>query len=184
MTAPSKPSLRSNYNPSMPTVGVAVGRTPGRHLGKRAHESSLSINDPHQVTKKQRLHHKAPPKSNASIRGYVVKSYSSAPTNTTVVTHPIVNFDLNSRITSAVQPLPSATADTNGDLHPSQKQNFAQTINGKPSKEIDKRTLRSQDGGSRSRSELSLYFPNYEELVSNEPRQTGISSVHHIQHSD
>lgn len=37
----------------------------------------------------------------------------------------------------------------------------------------DKRSLRSQDGGSRSRSELFLYFPNYEELISNEPKQTG-----------
>ncbi|KAI9805424.1 MAG: hypothetical protein M1825_000675 [Sarcosagium campestre] len=32
-----------------------------------------------------------------------------------------------------------------------------------------KRKLRSQDGGSRSKSDLAYYFPNYEEMVSLEP---------------
>ena len=184
MTAPSKPSLRSSSSrdPSMPTMGLPVGRTPSTHLRKRAHETSLSTNDRHQITKKQRLNHKVTQIPKATIKDFVARSYSSAPTNTTVVTHPVVNSDLNSRITSAVQPPPSGTINTNGDLHPSQKHSSAQTSNTKLSKEIDKRTLRSQDGGSRSRSELSLYFPNYEELISNEPRQTGTLPVHHIKH--
>ena len=40
----------------------------------------------------------------------------------------------------------------------------------------DKRSLRSHDGCSRSRSELALYFPNYDELVSIEPREPGRTS--------
>ena len=40
----------------------------------------------------------------------------------------------------------------------------------------DQRTLRSQDGGSRSKSELALYFPNYEELISTKPKEAGQSS--------
>ncbi|KAL2862058.1 something about silencing, SAS, complex subunit 4-domain-containing protein [Aspergillus pseudodeflectus] len=35
-----------------------------------------------------------------------------------------------------------------------------------------RRSLRSHDGGSRARSELALYFPNYEELLSLEPPKT------------
>lgn len=35
-----------------------------------------------------------------------------------------------------------------------------------PIKFNDKRTLRSRDGGSRSKSELSLYFTNYEQMLS------------------
>ncbi|GKZ38777.1 hypothetical protein AbraIFM66950_011241, partial [Aspergillus brasiliensis] len=35
-----------------------------------------------------------------------------------------------------------------------------------------RRSLRSHDGGSRARSELALYFPNYEELLSMEPPKT------------
>lgn len=40
----------------------------------------------------------------------------------------------------------------------------------------DKRSLRSHDGGSRSKSELALYFPNYDELVSIEPKEPGRTS--------
>ena len=46
--------------------------------------------------------------------------------------------------------------------------------------ESDKRTLRSQDGGSRSKSELALYFPNYEELISTEPKEAGNLSLNAI----
>ncbi|KAK4690271.1 hypothetical protein P7C71_g6478, partial [Lecanoromycetidae sp. Uapishka_2] len=37
--------------------------------------------------------------------------------------------------------------------------------------QADKRSLRSQAGGSRSKSELALYFTNYDELVSIEPKE-------------
>ncbi|TKA65250.1 hypothetical protein B0A49_08553 [Cryomyces minteri] len=35
----------------------------------------------------------------------------------------------------------------------------------------DKRTLRSQDGGSRLKSDLAIYFPNYDEVVFDAPKQ-------------
>ena len=41
------------------------------------------------------------------------------------------------------------------------------------SNQNDKRSLRSHDGCSRSKSELALYFPNYDELVSIEPKEPG-----------
>ena len=41
-------------------------------------------------------------------------------------------------------------------------------------RKVDKRSLRSQDGGSRSKSELALYFPNYDQLVSIEPKTPGM----------
>lgn len=41
------------------------------------------------------------------------------------------------------------------------------------SSQNDKRSLRSHDGCSRSKSELALYFPNYDELVSIEPKEPG-----------
>lgn len=37
----------------------------------------------------------------------------------------------------------------------------------------DKRTLRSKGGASRLRSELSLYFPNYDEIINDEPKEPG-----------
>ncbi|KAL4883747.1 something about silencing, SAS, complex subunit 4-domain-containing protein [Aspergillus karnatakaensis] len=39
-----------------------------------------------------------------------------------------------------------------------------------------RRSLRSHDGGSRARSELAQYFPNYEELISLEPPKTELLS--------
>ena len=41
------------------------------------------------------------------------------------------------------------------------------------SKMEDKRSLRSHDGGSRSKSELAQYFANYEELLSLETKEQG-----------
>ncbi|KAA8642300.1 hypothetical protein EYZ11_010375 [Aspergillus tanneri] len=41
-----------------------------------------------------------------------------------------------------------------------------------------RRSLRSQDGGSRARSELALYFPNYEQLLSLEPPKTEFLACH------
>ena len=40
----------------------------------------------------------------------------------------------------------------------------------------EKRSLRSQAGCSRSKSELALYFTNYDELVSIEPKEPGRNS--------
>lgn len=37
----------------------------------------------------------------------------------------------------------------------------------------DKRTLRSQDGGSRLKSDLSIYFPNYDDVITDAPRNSG-----------
>lgn len=37
----------------------------------------------------------------------------------------------------------------------------------------DKRKLRSKDGGSRSKSELALFFNNYEQMLSLEPTKPG-----------
>ena len=44
------------------------------------------------------------------------------------------------------------------------------------SSQNDKRSLRSHDGCSRSKSELALYFPNYDDLVSIEPKEPGRTS--------
>ena len=41
----------------------------------------------------------------------------------------------------------------------------------------DKRSLRSHDGCSRSKSELALYFPNYDDLVSIEPKKPGRTPI-------
>ena len=44
----------------------------------------------------------------------------------------------------------------------------------------DKRTLRSQDGGSRLKSDLSIYFPNYDDIIADAPKQPGKALVDSI----
>ncbi len=44
--------------------------------------------------------------------------------------------------------------------------------------QVDKRSLRSHDGGSRSKSELAQYFPNYEEIISVELKEPGMPIFH------
>lgn len=41
----------------------------------------------------------------------------------------------------------------------------------------EKRKLRSQNGGSRLKSELSVYFPNYDDIINDTPKQPGKSMV-------
>lgn len=52
-----------------------------------------------------------------------------------------------------------------------------QTSNGEVSGQNDKRALRSHDGGSRSKSELAMYFNNYEQMISLEPQPTGMFTI-------
>ena len=75
------------------------------------------------------------------------------------------------RVTSAVQPRLNGTATS--PIANGRRGRHNLYVPSDSAGHSERRTLRSNDGGSRSRSELSLYFPNYEELVSIEPRETG-----------
>ena len=85
--------------------------------------------------------------------------------------------------TSAAQPRPKnasttngvqAETLTNGDANVEHAQLPPRvTTSGQPPKELERRALRSHNGGSRCRSDLALYFPNYDEFISNEPQDTG-----------
>jgi hypothetical protein len=44
-------------------------------------------------------------------------------------------------------------------------------------KDADKRSLRSQAGGSRLKSDLSIYFSNYDEVISGEEKEPGRSQL-------
>lgn len=46
-----------------------------------------------------------------------------------------------------------------------------------PTKQDDKRTLRSQDDGPRLKSELSIYFPNYEDIIFDAPKEPEFITV-------
>ncbi|KAL9117161.1 MAG: hypothetical protein Q9187_006306, partial [Circinaria calcarea] len=176
MAAPPSQTLRSSSrrNSTLRASSPAmIPSSPATYLGKRAHDSLLA-NDYPQITKKQKLGRQlfAHPKSAA--RNHAAKAFAAVAANSTALPNPTVNPDFSSRTTNAVQPPANGTITSNGHghAHAGQTSKSTQTTNGKGKKESEKRTLRSQDGGSRGKSELSLYFPNYEEIISNEPKDT------------
>ena len=185
MAVPSKPSLRSSRRQSTflpddpPTVAQPRSHLPNQHLGKRAHDIFLANGD-HRPTKRLK------PNSDSLLQPVLTsktRAYNSFTLSKSIVdVSPTAASPHPSppRVTTAVQPLADGTLITNGNPNTVVKETeiTRRIVNNgkgvqKTLKLVDKRTLRSQDGGSRSKSELSLYFPNYEELISNEPKETG-----------
>ncbi|KAH8692254.1 something about silencing, SAS, complex subunit 4-domain-containing protein [Talaromyces proteolyticus] len=57
----------------------------------------------------------------------------------------------------------------NDDVSESKAEQNEAVIQEQTGRAPEKRSLRSHDGGSRSKSELAMYFPNYEQIISLEP---------------
>ncbi|OJJ32051.1 hypothetical protein ASPWEDRAFT_53757 [Aspergillus wentii DTO 134E9] len=73
-------------------------------------------------------------------------------------------------------PVNKSSAQKNRSTQQQQQLTPAPPPSGSPKRE--RRSLRSHDGGSRARSELALYFGNYEQLLSLEPPKTEILTGH------
>ncbi|KAI9880150.1 MAG: hypothetical protein M1830_005179 [Pleopsidium flavum] len=171
MAAPSRPSLRSSTRRS---VGLAESpptathqNTPNIRRAKRARRPS-SLDDEGQATKKQRirLDVTARPKITASSRNVQNLAPPANKPSQDVAT-------VASQITNGVLRIPTDSITNASVQHVLVK---STTITSKSNatvcvQQIDKRTLRSQDGGSRFKSELSLYFPNYDQIISDEPKE-------------
>ena len=85
-----------------------------------------------------------------------------------------VAVGLREQPTVIVQPTPPQSSHPFTDHGESQsKVHQAQPINDAATNKVDKRSLRSHDGGSRWKSELASYFVDYDEIMSNEPREPG-----------
>ncbi|MCJ1249061.1 hypothetical protein MMC30_006283 [Trapelia coarctata] len=181
MTVPQKSSLRSSRrstylpDPQPPTAPPPTKQ----YIGKRNHDAFLANgHDPPSKKVKITSNTQSPVKLSSKPHAYNA-SFTTLPKSTVGVTHTSDSSILSPRITTAVQPLANGTIITNGDsqieveeVRVTRKVANNGAGKGKALKVVEKRTLRSQDGGSRSKSELSLYFPNYEELISNEPKES------------
>ena len=181
MAGPTRPSgrsipLRNAPRDEAPATVLQHDDTPSAtRPTKRARDASLTNGLP-TVTKKQKIDKVSDKlRSTPAARNRIAKplppTTKSAATPPGVVTH--IQEAPVPRVTKAVQPLANGTIATNGLHNPINASTDGRTLVGQARKEADKRTLRSQDGGSRSKSELCQYFPNYEELISLEPKQVG-----------
>ena len=188
MAAVSKSSLRSSLRQknetvsdklivTSPTVGKPLPPSP--LLGKRTRTVSSTAQHNYTSSKRQKFENQHKPRQKLVVGNHVPQKIASDVGLRRVVTGDR-SLDLP-KATSAVQPPSNGTIiannisrieSVNGELHLSTR-NETNGAKVKGVSDADKRTLRSQDGGSRSKSELSLYFPNYEEFINNEPKEVG-----------
>ena len=178
MAAPlSRPSLRSSSrnNPilnQVPRTHADQNPLTNSRRGKHTRASSVE-NQSNISVKRLRLGHSEPTRSRVVSKTHVPKSLpirdgSAAQDAATQAGNP---------------PKPAPPQHINGTTTASHN---VQSFKNNPtfltadspdlSSQNDKRSLRSHDGCSRSKSELALYFPNYDELVSIEPKEPGTTS--------
>ncbi|MCJ1387432.1 hypothetical protein MMC18_000275 [Xylographa bjoerkii] len=183
MAVQPRPSLRSSSRQSTflsddtATVGGSNTHPPTIHLGKRTHDTYLANGD-HPFSKKLKINLPSLTYPHVLSKASATKPMSPGEKSPGGVTLSTTSALFTSRTNSAVQPPADGIITTNGLTSVKEQLSIKSTVkhhkgtNRKVVKVVDKRTLRSQDGGSRSKSELSLYFHNYEELISNEPKDS------------
>ena len=179
MAALSRPSLRSSarkdHVPESPATDIDLPSRPTRRQGKRTRDSSLG-NESNASSKRLKnsppepTRGKGRPAKALPIRSLPIRDKPVQPSTKNTVTH-----NVRSRKAPAASQQPKQHAPTSTNVHnpppntsngvASTSMQTVETLN-----KVDKRSLRSHDGGSRSKSELALYFPNYDELVSIEPK--------------
>ena len=164
MAASTRPLLRSsrhNAGFELPATVIQNNTLPKVPLrcGKRPHDLPAES----KPAKKPKLSAEGIEHPTLTIRHRATKVIFAVATNSQGVATP-------SPATSAAQPISNGIAITthnSTNVVPSGKPTI--TVQNKDSK----RSLRSHDGGLRSKSELALYFPNYDELISGEASEPG-----------
>ena len=179
MAALSRPSLRSsarkNHVPESPATDIALPSRSTRRMGKRTRDSSVD-NESNASSKRlknspqERLRGKGQPVKNEPIRIPIRDKKPVKPSQKSAVTHGVTSRHPPAASQYSV---PDTSIDNVRNPPPnttSNGVNSASLQTAETLKQVEKRSLRSHDGGSRSKSELALYFPNYDELVSIEPK--------------
>lgn len=176
MAALSRPSLRSSSRriniaglDELPATDIQHNPSPATKRGK--HNRDLSSADHHtQPLKKQRLHPDAFLHSKAIAQNRRGKDFLVL---RGVTRNPVAQVESLRQPDHVRPPFNGAkAADLNNDQTP--KDDCIAVGNAVPTGRLEKRNLRSHDGGSRSKSELALYFSNYDELVSTETKDPGL----------
>lgn len=172
----SRPSLRSSsrnnplFNEVLPRTHADQNPLTNSPRGKHTRASSLD-DQSHISVKRLRLGHPDPTRSRHLSKKYVPKPLP-------IRDRPAAQDAAQAGNSRKPAP-PRHINGTTTALHNVQSftNNNTLTVNTKDlSSQSDKRSLRSHDGCSRSKSELALYFPNYDELVSIEPKEPGTTS--------
>lgn len=179
MAALSRPSLRSSSRQNTAVDDSAVSdfqhipnpnpNSPTVKPGKRVRDAS-SIDHDRKAFKRQKANVSALPRPNPIVRP--CKEGSFAGPSSKVGNGPLAHLDPVANSDHA-QPSFEDSTSTSARSHSSRKRYDHAVDRAEATITVDKRSLRSHDGGARLKSELSLYFPNYDELLSTEAKQPG-----------
>lgn len=173
MAVLSRPSLRSSARRNTSVDEVPPTETQGAlsqpRRGKRTRDNSIGSASNTSVKKLKITPPKLPDHLKGSIKGHAL---TSLPLRDKPGTRDAVTSRLDSPPPKPNSSTITTSTSTNDGSSTSKTQSLP--INTSNSLSLaDKRSLRSHDGGSRSKSELALYFPNYDELVSIEAKEPG-----------
>ena len=163
-------SRRSESLDELPPTVIQQNSSDNTRLGKHPLEPSVKANEARSI-KKQKLHSKEPLLTKDTSQNLETRP---SPTFGAGAARHAETYGEQLADTAVVQPgtINDPTAIANGTRAASEN-NENTSVSAESSKQSEKRTLRSQAGSFRSKSELSWYFSNYDEIVNDEPREPG-----------
>ena len=172
LSRPSRRSLRRNGDSESPAT--EDGPHPKSRSGKRTRDSSLG-NESTTSNKKLKSNVDTITSENIPPRRYPLEPLPirsrQPPSNKGVATQVVKSRKLDPVLIKRQPHTNGLTIANEQSDHPPNgiNQNVSILIG-----QADKRSLRSHDGGSRSKSELEPYFSNFDELISIESKEPGI----------
>ena len=165
----SRRSQSLDDRPPYPTV-IQQDPSDNTRLGKRPRHTSVAANEL-PSTKRQ----KNPPQNQAPSKSSPQKTDARPSATSSTVFVKDAGTQAQQPPDPDAVPLRSSinsSITTNGK-HVTGRNTKSASAQTETAGDSDRRTLRSQAGGSRLKSELSWYFSNYDELVNDEPREPG-----------
>ena len=179
MVARTRPSLRhptlcgdrKSSEQAPPVIEQRPADQPLQLRSKRARIPSIA--SPEHYQKRRKIESiPAPAQLKIPLRGRQVHVHGSLKL-VSPITKPVLSSRKHVTPRSNFEPLKHQPTINLVDTAITQKNIISQPIADAAFQQNDKRALRSQHGGSRSKSELAMYFNNYEQMLSVEPTQPG-----------
>ncbi|KAI9835718.1 MAG: hypothetical protein M1819_001895 [Sarea resinae] len=175
MVASLRPSLRSSTRHAERFATAPPKNIPStiRRAKKRPRSDSIDEEDP-QAAKKVRLATQLQNRQKTVARRKDPKK-AKPPANKPLTQGILTQPEIDWRTTNGVQKQSNTTKHSLKRARvaaPRAQQEKNEQLQRANVPKPEKRTLRSQDGGSRFKSDLSLYFPGYEEIIAGEPKES------------
>ena len=175
-TFPARSTLQRGPNlENLPATVTQQNPSEFARLAKRKHDT-LEDHDAFETSKKQRLQYRLP-NSQPKFTSRTLPARDAAVSHKPAVKDSVTHIDYKQNQNAVQQTAEYSARPIIAENVSVTQSNAAPSGSTRAVKQDEKRTLRSQGGGSRYKSELAQYFANYDDIVSNEPQEPGSSPV-------